>query len=493
MSKSLSILYVTSEVYPFVKVGSIGDISYSFSLAVRDFGHDIRVMLPKYGNISERKNKIHEINRLKDIAIPIGKDFDPATVKSSSIANPRVKVQIYITTNNRFFDQIKAIYTDPVTGIDVPNNDERFIYFNKTVVETCMLLGWVPDIIHCNDWQTALIPAYVKQMFPDKFRKTKVIFTIHNFSRQGIFPSATFDKTGFGKDIKKNFIYKNNFNFMKSALYYADYITTDSEEYANEILKDTKYSDGLNKMLIERTEKFAGISMAYDNYQWNPKNDPDLHKKFTDKIEPFKTANKKELVKLSGLEYHQNIPLIGMVSKINAHKGIPQFIEQAENILKEDLQIVFLGEGNHELMNKLKKIAKNHPNNFFYKPDTDDSFAHLIMAGADMALLPAIYSPNGLTGLYALNYGTVPIANLTGSLKEFLIPYKADTKSGNSYVFNFDDPVNMLKSIKEAMEEFKNKDNWLALAKNCMNNGVNWEKSVKKYDDIYKLVLKDEK
>lgn len=493
MAKSLSILYVTSEVYPFVKVGSIGDISYSFSLAVRDFGHDIRVMLPKYGNISERKNKIHEINRLKDIAIPIGKEFDPATVKSSSIANPRVKVQIYITTNNRFFDQIKAIYADPTTGIDVPNNDERFIYFNKTVVETCMLLGWVPDIIHCNDWQTALIPAYIKQMFPAKFKKTKVVFTIHNFSRQGVFPSSTFEKTGFAKDIKKNFIYKNNFNFMKSALYYSDYITTDSEEYANIIIKDSKYSDGLNKMLVERTEKFSGITMAYDNYQWNPKNDPELHKKFTDKIELFKTANKKELLKLSGLEYHPNVPVIGIVSKINDHKGIPQLIEQVENILKEDLQIVFLGEGNHDLVQKLKKIAKNHSGKFFFKPDTDDRFAHLIMAGSDMVLLSALYTPNGLTGLYALNYGAVPIANFNGALKEFLIPYKSDTKSGNSFVYESGNSENMLKCIKEAISQFKNKENWLELAQNCMNNGVNWEKSVKKYDDIYKLVLKDDK
>ena len=124
---------------------------------------------------------------------------------------------------------------------------------------------------------------------------------------------------------------------------------------------------------------------------------------------------------------------------------------------------------------------------------TDDHFAHLIIAGADMALLPAIYSPNGLTGLYALNYGTVPIANLTGTLKEFLAPYKSDTKSGNSFVFDYADPDNMVKSIKSALEEFKNKDNWLALAENCMNNGVNWEKSVKKYDDIYKLVLKEDK
>ncbi len=149
MTKPLSVLFVSSEVYPFAKTGGVADVSYSLPLALRDLGHDIRVMLPKYGSISERKNKIHEINRLKDIPIPVGDTVSLATVKSSSMSNPRTKVQAYVTTNTNYLDAYKGFYADPVTGIDYENNDERFIFFNKTVLQTCLLLGWFPDIIHC--------------------------------------------------------------------------------------------------------------------------------------------------------------------------------------------------------------------------------------------------------------------------------------------------------------------------------------------------------
>ena len=181
MAKPLSILFVTSEVYPFAKTGGLADVSYSLPLALRELGHDIRVMAPKYGSISERKNRIHEINRLRDIPIPIGETESYATVKSSSINNPRSKVQAYITTNSNYFDANKGFYSDPATGLDYPDNDERFVFFGHSVIQTCMLLGWVPDIIHCNDWQTGILPALIRLKHNDLFAKTKIIYTIHNF------------------------------------------------------------------------------------------------------------------------------------------------------------------------------------------------------------------------------------------------------------------------------------------------------------------------
>lgn len=493
MAKSLSILYVTSEVYPFIKVGGLADTGYAFSLAVRDFGHDIRVMLPKYGNVSERKNKIHEINRLKDMPITVGPHSDLATVKSSSINNPRVKVQIYITTNGTFFDQKKAVYADPKTGIDFPDNDERFIFFNKTVVETCMLLGWVPDIIHCNDWQSALIPAYIKLMYPNKFKKTKVIFTIHNFAKQGVFPSSTFDKTGFGKELKKSFIHKNSFNFMKPALMYADYITTNSQEYAKEIMKNASYSDGLNKILAERSDKFTGLNLAYDNYQWNPKNDAELTKKLGTDIEDFKEANKRLLCTATGLKYNQRVPIMSIVSKLNEQKGITNIIENLEALLKNNLQLVVLGVGDGAMTDTLKNFAKKNHENFAFINEFDDKLAHLIFAGSDYSILPSLISPSGLTGIYSLNYGAVPIANVTGSLKEILSNIKPETNSGNSFVFDWTESESFSSAINQALETFKDKDKWLELSSRCISNDISWEKTIKRYDEIYKLVLKEDK
>jgi starch synthase len=218
MAKALNILFVSSEVYPYSKEGGLADVAYSLPLALRELGHDVRVMTPKYGAISERKNKIHDINRLKDIPIPVGPIFSQATVKSSSIQNPRNKVQAYITTNYDYFDSLKGVYTDPSTGSDYANNAERFIFFNRSVIETCITLEWFPDIIHINDWQTSILPALVKLKFADKFKKTKIVLTIHNISRQGEFALKEFAKTHLPDNAKDIYKFKNKFNFLKGAI-----------------------------------------------------------------------------------------------------------------------------------------------------------------------------------------------------------------------------------------------------------------------------------
>ena len=491
MAKSLSILYVTSEVYPFVKVGGLADTSYAFTLAVRDFGHDIRVMLPKYGNVSERKNKIHEINRLKDMPISVGKDTELATVKSSSISNPRTKVQAYITTNGKYYDQKKTIYTDPKTGLDLEDNDERFIFFNRTVVETCILLGWVPDIIHCNDWQTALVPAYVKLMFPSKFKKTKVVFTIHDFSRQGVFPPSTFEKTGFKKELKQQFLHKKQFNFMKAAIENADFITTVGPSYAQEILKDTNYSDGLNKTLAEKSKIFKGFKLGIDGYQWNPKCDTDIYKKLEDDFTAFKSENKKQLLKDAGLPYNQATPVFGMVTKLNDNKGIPLFLESADKLLKENLQIVLLGDGDKEIKKKIKKLVAKYPKKFVFREEYNERFAHQITAGSDFFLLPNNYAPSGLNSLYALNCGTIPVARSTGSLKDIVTKYNIKTQQGNGFLFENNSAAELHQTIKSALAIYNDIENWNRLIDNALNGDYSWTESVTNYDEIYRNLLKD--
>ena len=491
MAKSLSILYVTSEVFPFAKVGGLADASHAFTLAVRDFGHDIRVMLPKYGNVSERKNKIHEINRLKDIPIPVGKESDLATVKSSSMASPRTKVQAYITTNQKYFDLKKTFYTDVKTGLDLPDNDERFIFFQRSVVETCMLLGWVPDIIHCNDWYSALIPAYVKMMYTSKFKKTKVIFSIHNFARQGVFPASTFEKTGFGKELKKSFIHKNSFNFMKAGLMFADYITTNSPTYAEEMLKDADYSDGLNKVLAEKSDKFSGILLGLDGYHFNPKHDPEIAKKLTDDTLQFKNENKKQLCKDIGMPFQLNVPLVGMVSRINDQKGIPLLIESVDKLMKENVNVVVLGQGNSELKAKLKKIATKYPQRFIYIDEYNEKLAHQIYAGSDLFLSPGSYAPSGLSAMFALNMATLPVVVATGAHQDFIINFNAKTKKGNGFVLTESTSNDFLKQMKSALVLFNDREIWNTLMENALSTDLTWTKSVRKYDEIYKNVFKE--
>jgi starch synthase len=489
MAKPLSILYVASEVYPFVKVGGIADVAYSLPLAIRELGHDIRVMVPKYGNVSERKNRIHEINRLKDVPIPIGDKTDPATVKSSSVFNPRNKVQAYITTNHRFFDAKKGIYTDPKTDKEYKDNDERFIYFNRTVIETCLLLGWVPDIIHCNDWQTGIVPAFVKIMFPHKFKKTKIVFTIHDFYQQGVYTHHSFDKTNLPKEIRQDFIHKSNFNFLKGGLMYSDRITTVSPSYAAEILKDKSQSNGLNALLIEKSENFTGILNGVDPYQWNPKNDANIKTKFTGDKAAFKLANKKYLLQKFKLEFHEDIPVIAMISRLTHKKGIPLFIESLEKILAENVQVVFLGDGDSDMKNALREIAKEFPNKFGLKIVFDEALAHQIEAGADMFINTSIYEPCGLNIIYSLLYGTVPIVRATGGLKDIVFDYDPKTKTGNGFLYRNLNVTELYNAVKKALDLFKKKSVWASIVENGMKSDFSWK--AKKFTDIYYSALKE--
>jgi starch synthase len=489
MAKPLSILFVTSEVYPFVKVGGIADVAYSLPLALRELGHDVRVMVPKYGIISERKNRIHEINRLRDVPIPIGDKTDPATIKSSSINSPRTKVQAYITTNHKYFDAKKGIYTDPKTGKEYKDNDERFIYFNRTVIETCLLLGWFPDVIHCNDWQSGIIPAYVKVMFPQKFKKTKVVFTIHDFYQQGVYTHHSFDKTGLPKTERQNFLHKTNFNFMKGGLVYADKITTVSPSYAAEILKDKTHSNGLNAILEKRKDDFTGILNGIDPWAWNPKVDPLIKTKFSGDIEAYKISNKIELLKKFKLEYNEETPVLAIVTRLSPQKGIPLLIEAAEKILSENIQLVVLGDGDTDMKNELKNLAKKYPTKLGVKTAFDEILAHQIEAGADFFLMPSLYEPCGLNSMYSLTYGTVPIVRATGGLKDIVSEFEPKTKKGNGFVFRNSNANEFYNAVKKAIEQFKHKENWLTLISNGIEADFSWD--AKQYADVYYSAFKD--
>lgn len=490
MAKSLSILLVSSEIVPFAKESGVGDVSYALPLAVKDLGHDIRVMMPKYGTISERKNRIHEINRLRDIPIQVGDIEEYATVKSSSINNPRNKVQAYITTNKRFFDDKKGVYHDPVSWESYDDNAERFIFFNKSVIETCRLLGWYPDIIHCNDWQTALLPALIKENYAEEFANTKFVFTIHNFKYQGEFELDCFSTIGLPKHAILNFKHQNKLNMMKAGIHYADYITTVSQTYADEILNDRQYSNNLNKYLKKRTNEFSGIMNGIDNYIWNPKKDKLIKHKLGDDIKEFKYNNKLALTRKFDFQFKPNVPLIAMIPRIGYQKGVPLLIEIAEELMKLEIQFLLLGQGDAELKTKLQEIADKYPDKFKVKFEFDDELSHQIEAGSDIFLLPSEYEPCGLNSMYSMNYGSVPIVRATGGLKEAAVQYNIETKTGNAFVFEIYASNDFLSKISEAVELFKDKDEWNIILENGLNEDFSWRESAQKYIDIYNNIHK---
>ncbi len=491
MAKPLSILYVSSEVFPFAKIGGIGDIAYSLPIAIRDQGHDIRVMLPKYGIVSERRNKIHEINRLKDMPIPVGNDTMLATVKSSAICNPRTKVQAYITTNQDYFDSKKGIYGDPKCGVDYPDNDERFMFFSRTVIETCMLLGWYPDIIHCNDWQTALAAAFAKILFPNKFKKTRFVLTVHNFAQQGEFPEATFDKLALPEDVKENFMHDGKVNFLKAGIMYADYINTVSQTYADEILQDSNYTKGLNKIMLQNTDKFSGIMNGIDTYGWNPRTDNIKKKKLTDDFEEYKEINKAYLANQFGLEYKPRTPMIGIVTKLSDYKGTDLLLKTLPKLCELDLQLIVMGDGEQKFKQEIQEQYKHHFDKFAFKIGFDEDLTHNIEAGCDMYLMPSLYEPCGLNAMYSMLYGTVPIVRATGGLTEIVKEFDTETRAGNGFKFSDYTPEALFDVVAKAIAIYKRRDIWYEFSKRLMKEDFSWKESAKKYITIYYNTFKD--
>ena len=491
MAKSVSVLFVSSEVFPFAKESGIGDVAYSLSLAIKEQGNDIRVMLPKYGCVSERKNKIHEINRLRDMLVTVGEEEELATVKSSSIHNAKAKVQAYVTTNARFFDDMRGIYHDPDTWEEYPDNAERFIFFQRTVVDTMLTLGWFPDIVHCNDWQTALIPAYMRLLYPQKFKKTKIVFTIHNFYRQGVFPLSIYKKTELPLEEINNFKHKNMINFMKSGITYANYITTVSPTYAKEILNDKVYSGGLNTILKEKNDKFSGILNGIDVNLWNPAKDEFIKSRLGSDFDEFKYNNKVALCQKFGLDFKLGVPLLAMIPRIGYQKGTSLIIDSADELFKMDLQFVLLGQGDEDLKAQLVKVAEKYPDKFKYIFDFDDELSHQIEAGADIFLMPSQYEPCGLNLMYSLVYGTVPLVRATGGLKDVATQYDKKTKTGNAFVFKNYDKSEFVKKVAEALDMYQESDHWEQIIENGMAGDYSWKQSASKYLEIYRSILKD--
>lgn len=490
MAKPLSVLFTASEIFPFAKTGGLADVAYGLPIALRDLEHDVRVMLPKYGAISERKNRIHEINRLKDFPVSVGDKIESATVKSSSILNPRTKVQAYMTTNFTYFDSKWGLYNDPETGIEYTDNDERFIFFCRTVIETCIHLGWFPDVVHCNDWQTALLPIYMKTLYRNEFKNTKTVFTIHNVTKQGSFSlKKTFKKTGLPESCLADLTHKGECNFMKAGILYADHITTVSKSYGQELLNDTKMTNGLNNILKSRLNVFSPIINGIDTVVWSPDKDRIIKRRYDHATIDKKSANKVALLEEFGLEYNPETPVIGMISRLVELKGFGLLRDAINELLTENVQLIVLGEGDLEIEEFLINLAIEHPDKVGVRIGFDDPLAHTIEAGADMFLMPSLHEPCGLNQLYSLAYGTVPIVRATGGLIDTVINYDEKAQSGNGFTFKDYTASAMMEAIRRALALFKENGNWLELVRRGMKEDHSWANSAKKYEEIYRKIF----
>ncbi|MEN3037933.1 MAG: glycogen synthase GlgA [Candidatus Kryptonium sp.] len=494
MVQPLNILFLSSEIVPFAKTGGLADVSFALPQAIKELGHEIRAMMPKYGFISERKFGIHEIVRLRDMDIPVGDKLQKGNAKASFIVGQKVKVQVYFLENEFYYNR-DGLYVDSKTKKDYPDNDERFIFFCKGVIETLKKLGWRPHVIHCNDWQTALVPVYLKTIYKDDpfFKGIKTVLTIHNIGYQGVFPKESFYKSGLPDAILSQIEHNGNFNFLKAGILYADVITTVSPTYAKEIISKDEFGAGLSEVLKKRKKDIYGILNGVDYSVWSPENDKYIPVPYSIQTIETKYENKKALLKHFGLEYDEEIPVVAQISRLVDQKGFDLIEEIIDEMMKLNIQYIVLGTGEPRYEEMLEKAKKKYPKKVGVHIGFSEELAHLIEAGADIFLMPSKYEPCGLNQMYSLRYGTIPIVRKTGGLADTVEEFNIKTGRGTGFLFEKYSGQDLLKALKKALSVYKNRKVWLKLMKNAMAKDFSWTMSAKKYVELYQKLTTQQK
>ncbi len=495
MKTRLRILFLSSEVTPFAKTGGLADVSSALPKALYDMGHDIRVIMPKYGCINDRKYVLREVIRLKRVKIKMGENDHIACAKSAFI--PDSKVQIYFLEYKPFFGG-NDLYVDSETGKDLPDNAERFGLFCKAALETIKLLHWEPQIIHCNDWQTGLVPWYLKHEFnKDAFyANCATVLSIHNMAYQGNFSNDNLELLGIeqkNKDGVNDLLHHKNINFLKAGIQTADKIVTVSQAYANEVLTNSETGAGMTEYLQSRNQDFEGILNGADYSEWNPETDSLIAEKYSCNKPEGKALNKKELLEKCNFPTDDNKPLIGMVSRLAGQKGFDLIQAAIKDIIAQDVRLVILGLGEPAYHEALQKICKTYPKNVALFLRFDNDLAHLIEAGSDMFLMPSRYEPCGLNQLYSLKYGTVPIVRSTGGLKDTVIDFDQDPENGNGFTFEPYNKKDLVDAIKRAVAAYGDQKNWQKLIKRGMRADYSWSVAAEKYVKTYLSLVNNKK
>ena len=484
----MNIAFAASEVVPFAKTGGLADVSASLPIELTKLGHNVKVFMPKYYSVDENQFKLKYDSWIGIIPIRVANKILDVKVFKGYLEDSRT--EIYLIDYPPFFHR-HTLYTDD------PDEDERFILFSKAVIETIQRLSWKPNVIHLNDWQTGLIPLLIKDNYSwDKhFDKTASVFTIHNIAYQGSFPAETVWKAELDYkyfDSPGQIEHNGKLNYMKAAISFADVVTTVSEKYAEE-LQTPEFSFGMDAILKYRKEDFFGILNGIDETVWHPEVDELIPFNYSFKKISPKEKNKKELLKRFNLPYKKSTHVIGIVSRLASQKGIDLILSSMGYLLTLDIQWVILGSGDYHLEQQLNQIATSNPNKFGVHIGYSNEISHLIEAGSDMFLMPSQFEPCGLTQMYSLKYGTVPIVRNTGGLADTVFDWDDQVnkgkKNGNGFSFNDYNGYALTNAVERSVAAFSNKKVWRQIQKNGMKTSFTWDISAKRYIDVYQKAL----
>lgn len=475
----MKILFVTSELVPFVKTGGLADVSAALPKALALMDHDIRIIIPKYSQINQRKYKIHPLIS----EFPIPQFTQRATIEHASY--PSSEILVYFVKCDEYYDRadIYGNYKD---------NADRAIFFSKAVLEFLKYINWSPEVIHCNDWQTALIPILLKNLYSldHRYRPIRTLLTIHNLAYQGIFPAEKFTKTGLDKRFfnEQGLEFWGKLNLLKAGIIFADIINTVSPTYASEI-QTKEYGYGLEEFLVQRRDTLFGIINGIDYKLWDPRTDPYIWHQYDKTTLEKKEMNKKLLQNECKLP-EKDVPLIGVISRLVDQKGFDLFEEIIDTFFALNLQFVLLGTGMERYHDVFTEVSEKYPNKAAIFLKFDDILAHKIEAGADFFLMPSKYEPCGLNQLISLRYGTIPIVRKTGGLADSITDINTtNATQGTGFVFHDYNSTELLEIIKKAIAFYRTPKNRVTIIQRAMECDFSWQSSAKKYVQLYQRLF----
>lgn len=480
----MKILFATSEAHPLAKTGGLADVSGALPAALRQIGADVRMLLPGYPSVLDRAERLTRIFRTD---LPVHGE----TALLGGVM-PGSEVPLYVIEHAGYYGR-EGFYQDKA-GKDWPDNALRFgllSQFAAWLAGPQTPLDFHPDVLHCNDWQTGLAPAYLHF---GKAPRTPSVFTVHNLAYQGIFPAALLDDLGLPPESfsMHGVEYFGQLSFLKAGLFYASRLTTVSPTYASEIQTET-FGMGMQGLLSARKEVLRGILNGIDTEEWNPATDKHLDATYSPDNLAGKGLDKLAIQDELGLERNPGVPLLGMVSRLTLQKGSDVVIETAPRLVELGAQIVVLGNGDAALETAWRKLAAAHPGKIAVHIGYNEGLSHRIEAGSDLFLMPSRFEPCGLNQMYSLRYGTPPVVHKVGGLADTVVHASLNNLSqgiATGFVVDVLDAATLFETIRRAFVLYKHKLAWRQLIRTGMTQDFSWENSAREYLDVYQAAVK---
>jgi starch synthase len=482
IKSALKVTMASSEIAPFARTGGLGDVLSSLPAALERLGLSVSLIMPAYHSV------LHKGFPLEDtgirLTVPISGRWEEGILLKTRAAN---KIAVYFIRADRYFDR-DYLYGTPEG--DYPDNAERFVFFSRAIIEVLKLDP--PQILHAHDWQSALAITFIKaqhHIYPE-LSSVKTVFTIHNLGYQGLFPPQDWHLLNLDWSFFNlhQLEFYGKINFLKGGITLADAITTVSPTYAEEI-KTTEQGFGLDGVFRERTANLSGILNGADYEVWNPETDQFISQRYSQTNLTGKKRCKTDLQRTFNLPENPDVAVIGMVSRLTAQKGLDLLSEAIKELLSSGAQLVLLGTGDKPYQELFRKLRRQYPQKLGVRIAFDEPLSHKIIAGADMLLMPSRYEPCGLTQMYALRYGTIPIVRAVGGLRDTIEEFYLKTGKGNGFVFNAYEAPDFLAAVKRGLALFSQKEKWLTLMTNAMAIDFSWKQSARQYVELYQKLI----